>query len=160
MPLQDNNHRTSPPHRHTAPSATRTPPELGPPQTFYEDHLRFLLTVALPDVSTGQHGSELEDLTISDSAGSTARLDRTDNGDFLVTENGLALSGTKWNTFTSSGKRGVDPTANATDSPPTVKARPSGSTNHTTRRPGTCPARSHSVTGTNRPNRMSRPLWR
>jgi protein-L-isoaspartate O-methyltransferase len=48
------------------------PTELGPFRTFYEDHLRLLLTVALPDVSTGQHGPELEDLTISDSAGSTA----------------------------------------------------------------------------------------
>lgn len=30
----------------------------------------------------------MEDLTISDSAGSTARLDHTDNGAFLVTEIG------------------------------------------------------------------------
>ncbi len=64
------------------------PTELGPFQTFYEDHLRFLLTVALPEVCTGQHGPSWEDFIISDSAGSTARLDRTDNGSFLVTETG------------------------------------------------------------------------
>ena len=77
----------SPPHRHTAPDETPAPLDL-PLQTFYEDHLRFLLTIALPDVSTGQHGPALEDLTISDSAGSTVRLNRTDNDTFLVTEIG------------------------------------------------------------------------
>ena len=64
------------------------PTELGPLQTCYEDHFRFLLSVALPDVCTGQHGPALEDLTISDGAGSTARLDRAENGAFLVTETG------------------------------------------------------------------------
>jgi hypothetical protein len=93
------------------------PTELGPLQTFYEDHLRFLLTVALPDVSTSQHGPELEHLTISDSAGSTARLDRTDNGAFLVTETGPRTLWNEVDTFTSSGKPGADPTANATASP-------------------------------------------
>lgn len=44
--------------------------------------------VALPDICIGQHGPAWEDLTISDSAGSTARLDRTDNGAVLVTETG------------------------------------------------------------------------
>ncbi len=88
MFLRDTNKKdkpTTPPH-----GARRDPrpTELGPLQTFYEDHLRFLLTVALPDVSTGQHGPSLEDFTISDSAGSTARLDRTENGAFLVTETG------------------------------------------------------------------------
>lgn len=53
-----------------------------------------------------------------------------------------APSGTKSNTFTSSGKLGADPVANATDSPPTEKARQSGSTNHATRRPGTYPTKS------------------
>jgi protein-L-isoaspartate O-methyltransferase len=79
-------------HEPTTPaSGTRRDPrptELGPLQTCYADHLRFLLAVALPDVSPGQHGPALEDLTISDSAGSTARLDRTDHGAFLVTEIG------------------------------------------------------------------------
>ncbi|MGH3801515.1 MAG: methyltransferase domain-containing protein, partial [Pseudonocardiaceae bacterium] len=88
MPLRDTHQQDKP----TTPAhGTRRDPrptELGPLQTFYEDHLRFLLTVALPDVSTSQHGPALEDLTISNSAGSTARLDRTDNGTFLVTEIG------------------------------------------------------------------------
>jgi protein-L-isoaspartate O-methyltransferase len=88
MPLRDTNQKYKP----TPPShGTRRDPrptELGPRQTFYEDHLRFLLTVALPDVRTAQHGPAWEDLTICDSAGSTARLDRTENGAFLVTESG------------------------------------------------------------------------
>jgi len=88
MFLRDTNQQDKP----TTPShGTRRDPhptELGPLQTFYEDHLRFLLTVALPDVSTSQHGPSWEDFTISDSAGSTARLDRTENGAFLVTETG------------------------------------------------------------------------
>ncbi len=89
MSLRDTNQRDKPT---TLANGTRRDPrltELGPLQTFYEDHLRFLLTVALPDVSTSQHGPAWEDLTISDSAGSTARLDRTDNGAFLVTETGF-----------------------------------------------------------------------
>ena len=88
MSLRDANQQDKP---STPAHGTRRDPrptELGPLQTFYEDHLRFLLTVALPEVCTGQHGPSLEDLTISDSAGSTARLDRTDNGAFLVTETG------------------------------------------------------------------------
>ncbi len=88
MSLRDTNQQDKP----TTPThGTRRDPrptELGPLQTYYEDHLRFLLTVALPDVSTSQHGPALDDLTISDSAGSTARLDHTDNGAFLVTETG------------------------------------------------------------------------
>ncbi|MGH3812015.1 MAG: hypothetical protein ACRDUV_06100 [Pseudonocardiaceae bacterium] len=60
MPLRDTNQQDKP----TTPAhGTRRDPrptELGPLQTFYEDHLRFLLTVALPDVSTGQHGPSLE----------------------------------------------------------------------------------------------------
>jgi hypothetical protein len=75
-------------HTGTGHPARSRPTELGPFQTFYEDHLRLLLTVALPGVSTGQHGPELEDLTISDSVGSTARLDRAHNGAFPVTEIG------------------------------------------------------------------------
>ena len=88
MPLRDTSQQDKPT---TPPHGTRRDPrptELGPLQTFYEDHLRFLLTIALPDVSTGQHGPALEDITISDSTGSTARLDRTDNGAFVVTELG------------------------------------------------------------------------
>lgn len=93
------------------------------------------MTHALPEVATGQHGPAFEDLTISDGAGSTARLDRTDNGGFLVTE-----TGAKSNTCTTSGTPGADPTANATDSPSTDTARQSGSTNHPTRQPGPYPA--------------------
>ncbi|MGH3917037.1 MAG: methyltransferase domain-containing protein [Pseudonocardiaceae bacterium] len=88
MPLRDTNQKDKP----TTPShgirRDPRPTELGPRQTFYEDHLRFLLTVALPDVRTSQHGPAWEDLTISDSTGSTARLDRADNGAFLATEIG------------------------------------------------------------------------
>lgn len=88
MPLRDTNQQD----KATTPSRDiRRDPrstELGPLQTFYEDHLRFLLTVALPDVTTSQHGPAWEDLTISDRAGSTARLDHTHNGAFLVTEIG------------------------------------------------------------------------
>ncbi|MGH3564512.1 MAG: methyltransferase domain-containing protein [Pseudonocardia sp.] len=94
MPLRDTNQKGKPT---TSSNGTRRDPrttELGPRQTFYEDHLRFLLTVALSDVCTGQHGPAWEDLTISDSAGSTARLDRTENGAFLVTETGPR---TLWN---------------------------------------------------------------
>ncbi len=74
-------------------TATATPNEprhtsLGPRDTFYQQHMRFLLTVALPDVSVGQHGPSLDDLIIGDHAGSTARLDVTDNGTLLVTETG------------------------------------------------------------------------
>jgi protein-L-isoaspartate O-methyltransferase len=94
MPLRDTNQQDKP----TTPShGTRRdsrPTELGPLQTFYDDHLRFLLTFALPDVSTSQHGPSWEDLTICDGAGSTARLDRTEHGAFLVTETGPR---TLWN---------------------------------------------------------------
>jgi protein-L-isoaspartate O-methyltransferase len=88
MPLRDTNQQDKP--TTPAPGTRRDPrpTELGPFQTFYEDHLRFLLTIALPDVCTGQHGPALEDLTLADSTGSTARLDHTGNGTFLVTETG------------------------------------------------------------------------
>ncbi|MPZ67623.1 MAG: hypothetical protein GEU83_19725, partial [Pseudonocardiaceae bacterium] len=72
-------------------TATPTAPRhtsLGPRDTFYQQHLRFLLTVALPDVSVGQHGPSLDELIIDDHAGSTARLDTSDDGTFLVTETG------------------------------------------------------------------------
>lgn len=88
MFLRGTNQQDKPPAPAHGTRRDPRPTELGPRQTFYEDHLRFLLTVALPDVSTGQHGPAWEDLTISDSAGSTARLDRADNGAFLVTETG------------------------------------------------------------------------
>lgn len=61
---------------------------LGPRDTFYQQHMRFLLTVALPDVSVGQHGPSLDDLVIADHTGSSARLDSTRDGLFLVTETG------------------------------------------------------------------------
>ncbi|MGH3853984.1 MAG: hypothetical protein ACRDR6_10915 [Pseudonocardiaceae bacterium] len=61
---------------------------LGPRDTFYQQHVRFLLAVVLPEVSVGQHGSSLDDLIITDHAGSSARLDSTDDGSFLVTETG------------------------------------------------------------------------
>ncbi|MGQ0773812.1 MAG: methyltransferase domain-containing protein [Pseudonocardiales bacterium] len=93
MPLRDITPTDQPvtPSHGPRPQRTQRDPrctDLGPFQTFYEDHLRFLLTIALPEVATGQHGPAFEDLTISDGAGSTARLDRTDNGGFLVTETG------------------------------------------------------------------------
>jgi hypothetical protein len=61
---------------------------LGPRETFYHQHMRFLLTVALPDVSVGQHGPSLDDLIIADHTGSSARLDSAHHGSFLVTETG------------------------------------------------------------------------
>ncbi|MGH3827588.1 MAG: methyltransferase domain-containing protein, partial [Pseudonocardiaceae bacterium] len=61
---------------------------LGPRDTFYQQHVRFFLTVVLPDVSVGQHGPSLDDLLIADHTGSSARLDSTDDGSFLVTETG------------------------------------------------------------------------
>jgi protein-L-isoaspartate O-methyltransferase len=56
----------------------RTP--LGPRDTFYHQHMRFFLTIALPDVSVGQHGPSLDDLIIADHTGSSARLDSTHDG--------------------------------------------------------------------------------
>lgn len=61
---------------------------LGPRDTFYQQHMRFLLAVALPDVLVGQHGPSLDDLIIQDGTGSSARLDSTQDGTFLVTETG------------------------------------------------------------------------
>ncbi|MGH3831953.1 MAG: hypothetical protein ACRDRS_16145 [Pseudonocardiaceae bacterium] len=88
MPLRDTNPQDKP--TTPSPGIRRDPraTELGSLQTFCKDHPRFLLTVALPDVSARQHRPALEDLTISDNAGSTARLDTTDNGAFLATETG------------------------------------------------------------------------
>lgn len=88
MPLRDPTHQHKPTTPPNGPRREPRPTELGALQTFYDDHLRFLLTVALPDVCIGQYGPAWEDLTISDGAGSTARLDRTDNGTVLVTETG------------------------------------------------------------------------
>jgi protein-L-isoaspartate O-methyltransferase len=61
---------------------------LGPRDTFYHQHVRFLLTLVLPDVSIGQHGPALDDLIIRDHTGSSARLCSTHDGSFLVTETG------------------------------------------------------------------------
>ncbi len=61
---------------------------VGPPDTFYQQHVRFFLAVALPDVSVGQHGPALDDLIIQDHTDSSARLDSTRDGSFLVTETG------------------------------------------------------------------------
>jgi hypothetical protein len=75
---------------HAATSAQLDPrhTSFGPRDTFYHQHMRFLLTVALPDVSVGQHGPSLDELVIHDRVGSTARLDVSDGGTFLVTETG------------------------------------------------------------------------
>lgn len=75
---------------HTATTTQDEPrhTSLGPRDTFYQQHMRFLLTVALPEVSVGQHGPSLDELIICDHAGSTARLDTSDNGTFVVTETG------------------------------------------------------------------------
>jgi protein-L-isoaspartate O-methyltransferase len=81
----------------TAPDAGRTKmaaqkyvrcTTLGPRDTFYQRHLRFLLAVALPDVSVGQHGPSLDDLIIWDHTGCSAQLDSVHDGSFLVTETG------------------------------------------------------------------------
>jgi protein-L-isoaspartate O-methyltransferase len=61
---------------------------LGPYDTFYHQHMRFLLTAALPTVSVGQHGPALDDLVIWDQAGSSARIDRAQGDSLLVTETG------------------------------------------------------------------------
>ena len=62
---------------------------LGPRDTFYQQHVRFFLAVALPDLSVGQHGPSLDDLVIWDHAGSSAQLGSVrDDGSFLVTETG------------------------------------------------------------------------
>ncbi len=61
---------------------------LGPRDTFYQHAMRFLLAVALPEVSAGQHGPSLDNLIIRDDTGSSARLDTTQDGSFLVTEIG------------------------------------------------------------------------
>jgi hypothetical protein len=61
---------------------------LSPRDTFYHQHVRFLLTVALPDVSVGQHSRCLDDLIIADRTGSSARLNRMQDGSFVVTETG------------------------------------------------------------------------
>ncbi len=61
---------------------------LGPRDTFYQQHMRFFLAVALHDVSVGQHGPCLDDLIIRDDTGSSARLDSTRDGSFLVAETG------------------------------------------------------------------------
>jgi protein-L-isoaspartate O-methyltransferase len=61
---------------------------LGPRDTFYHQHMRFLLTLVLPDVSVGHYGPALDDLIIRDHTGSSARLGSTHDGSFLVTETG------------------------------------------------------------------------
>ena len=61
---------------------------LGPRETFYQQHMRFFLTVALPEVSIGQHGPSLDDLIITDHTGSSARLQSTHDSSFLVTQTG------------------------------------------------------------------------
>jgi protein-L-isoaspartate(D-aspartate) O-methyltransferase len=66
----------------------RRPTPLGPRDTFYQQDVRFLLSVTLPDVSVGQHGPSLDDLIIRDRGGSWARLDRTQDGSQIVTEGG------------------------------------------------------------------------
>ncbi|MGI8816603.1 MAG: hypothetical protein ACR2G2_15335 [Pseudonocardia sp.] len=64
------------------------PTTLGPRDTFYQQHLRFFLAVAVPEISVGQHGPTLDDLIIRDRAGSSARLDATDDGTSVVAEAG------------------------------------------------------------------------
>ncbi|MGH3934174.1 MAG: methyltransferase domain-containing protein [Pseudonocardiaceae bacterium] len=89
MPLRDTAEDADNDTEHTAtPQTDPRHTELGPRDTFYHQHMRFLITVALPDLSVGQHGPSLNDLIIRDHAGSTARLDTTDHGTFLVTETG------------------------------------------------------------------------
>ncbi|MDQ3150172.1 MAG: hypothetical protein M3R63_00060 [Actinomycetota bacterium] len=90
MPLRDTVDGATNDIDHQAAIAQNQPRRttLGPRDTFYHQHLRFLLTLALPDVAVGQHGPSLDDLVISDHDGSSARLDRTDDGEFRVTETG------------------------------------------------------------------------
>lgn len=71
----------------TAPHHSRRT-TVGPRDTFYHQHVRFLLTVVLPDVSIGQHGPSLDDLIIADGTGSSAWLNHTQDGSFVVTETG------------------------------------------------------------------------
>lgn len=90
MPLRHSSHDTGS-NGETAVAATPSrsrPTALGPRDTFYHHHIRFFLTIALPDLSVAQHGPAIDDLIIRDTAGSSARLDTTPDGTFLVTETG------------------------------------------------------------------------
>lgn len=91
MPLRDNAdngtaHVTSSVKTTAQNHSRRT--TLGPRDTFYQQHMRFLLTLALPDVFVGQHGPTLDDLIIQDHTGSSARLDSAHDDSFFVTETG------------------------------------------------------------------------
>jgi hypothetical protein len=77
MPLRDSSDNGTAPVSGDAIAAAEhharcTP--LGPRETFYQQHMRVFLTVALPKVSLGQHGTSLDDLIITDHTGSSARL--------------------------------------------------------------------------------------
>ncbi|MGQ0773875.1 MAG: methyltransferase domain-containing protein [Pseudonocardiales bacterium] len=90
MPLRHSIHDTDSSSA-TAVAATSSrsrPTALGPRDTFYHQHVRFFLTIALPEVSVAQHGPSIDDLIIQDTTGSSARLDTTPNDSFLVTEAG------------------------------------------------------------------------
>ncbi|MGH3831236.1 MAG: methyltransferase domain-containing protein [Pseudonocardiaceae bacterium] len=91
MPLRDGVDDSTAPVTDRAEATTQNHSRrtaLGPRDTFYQQHVRFLLTVALPEVSIGQHGPSLDDLIIADHTGSSARLGSTEHGSFLVTETG------------------------------------------------------------------------
>src|SRR5215470_3858296 len=79
MPLRntanDNNTETS--RQPLASNGNTRRTALGPRETYYQQHVRFLLTVTLPEVSVGQHGPSLDDLAIQDNQGSYARLDQS-----------------------------------------------------------------------------------
>jgi protein-L-isoaspartate O-methyltransferase len=89
MPLRDTTNNARP-HGQEPPTRNgdTRPTTLGPRETFYQQHVRFLLTVVLPEVSVGQHGPSLDDLIIQDGRGSWARLDRSPDGAFIVPESG------------------------------------------------------------------------
>lgn len=79
MPLR---HTSTDTDADTAPPATianrpRTT-GLGPRDTFYHHHVRFFLTIGLPEVSVAQHGPAIDDLIIRDRAGSLISSDRHD----------------------------------------------------------------------------------
>jgi hypothetical protein len=73
----------------TPASETKRPTALNARDTFYHQDLRFLLTVAIPGITVGQHGPYLDDLIIRDRTGSWAKLEQSDDGSFHVTEGGI-----------------------------------------------------------------------
>jgi hypothetical protein len=92
---------------------------LGPRDTFYQQHLWFLLAVALPDVSVGQYDPSLDDLIIWDQIGSRRSSTMCMTAHFLLQRPGLAHCGPRLNSSINYGRTAIshDGSASASASP-------------------------------------------